>query len=43
MTEDRITAAAFFFVIVIVLLESLGQCVLPPTYSEYGEAPDYRD
>jgi hypothetical protein len=43
MMDDRIAATAFFFVVLIVLLEGLGRCVLPPTYSEYGEAPDYRD
>ena len=43
MRDDRIAVTAVCFIIFIVLLESLGRCMLPPTFSEYGEAPDYRD
>ena len=43
MSNHRIPTLAFFIVIALVLFESLGRCMLPPTYSEYGEAPDDRD
>ena len=43
MSEHRIPALALFVVVAFLLLEGLGRCMLPPTYSEYGEAPDYRD
>jgi hypothetical protein len=43
VSEHRVPAFAFFVVIALVLFESLSRCMLPPTYSEYGEAPDYRD
>jgi hypothetical protein len=43
MSQHRIPALAFFVVIALVLFEGLGRCMLPSTYSEYGEAPDDRD
>ena len=43
MSDHRVPTLAFFIVIALVLFESLGRCMLPPTYSEYGEALDYPD
>jgi hypothetical protein len=43
MSKHRIPALALFVVIAFLLLEGLGRCMLSPSYSDYGEAPDYRD
>jgi hypothetical protein len=39
MSGDRTPTFALFLVVAILLLEGLGRCTLPPTYSEYGEGP----
>ena len=42
-SHRQLSALLFVILIAFLLLEGLGRCMSPPTYSEYGEAPDYRD
>jgi hypothetical protein len=43
MSDDRSTKMALLAVSLYVLISILSQCIEPRGYSEFGEAPDYRD
>jgi hypothetical protein len=43
MSQERITAVACLFIVLLTLANGLTRCVLPPTYSKYGDDPKDRD